>query len=63
MCLIALLPLYNSTLKFRNSWEFCSGPVVKAAFQCRGVGSVSSEGTKVSHAVGCGQELKNKMKF
>ena len=42
-------------------WDFPGGPVVKTPhFQCRDTGSSPDQGTKIPHAVQCGQKLKKK---
>ena len=47
----------------KSCWDFPSGPVVKTLpSNAGGVGSIPGWGTKIPHAVGCGQKLKKKKK-
>ena len=37
-------------IKIRDIWDFPCGPVVKTpGFQCRGMGSIPGQGTKIPH--------------
>ena len=43
--------------------DFPGGPVVKTPhFQCKGMGSISGQGTKIPHAMWQGQSIKKKKK-
>ena len=57
-----LFLLYFNWLK--QSQEYPGGPVAKkdCAFTAEDVGSVLSQGTKISQAVWCGQKIKKKRK-
>ena len=48
---LRLLKLYQA-LKKCQAWDFPGGPVAKTlCFQCRGIGSIPGQGTKIPHAV------------
>ena len=52
----------NETLK-KMDWDFPGGPVVKTLpSNAGGMGPIPGWGTKIPHAVGCGQKLKKKKK-
>ena len=43
----------------KGLWDFPGGPVVKTLrFQCRGMGSIPGQGTKIPHSVQCSQKTK-----
>ena len=54
--------LYINKFDFKTyiCWDFPGHPVVKnLCFHCKGIGSISGQGTKIPHAAWCSQKNKN----